>query len=400
MKKFFAILLVVCMVFALAACGKTETPSTSNPPAPSQAPPGNSPAQGGGQTGGGQDISEPVRAGGSAGYITDDVDHFARAPYNFIYAYYDDSPLVDDTFRSFQMLESVYNFKVTRISGDESPETYMQNIEVLIDRGDVDGFFIDTDPQFQNRLLAVLNESGIPYMNMYTAFFDANGACVTPTVGLYQWQSGYDCMKWLTDRYMDYWGDVDTSTIGLLNIDFSVVPDLVERTVGIEAAFREAFPGNENVFVVDGLTGGTVSTEVGFDLTTQTVTANSHVQYWLVGSCLENYAQGAARAAEALHREHEFLITDVGSPILVSEWDSGYDGPWVTCYAIAQLAYVAPATLGLIAMADGRATKETLWENERAPGDVCTIWIAESAMVTRDTYREYLASVDGMWLGQ
>ena len=384
-------MLIVCLALSLAACGKTTTPEPSVSPsqeASSAPPPSAAPSS-----------SSAPASGGSAGYVTDDVDYFAREPYNFIYAYYDESPLVDDTYRSFESLTSVYNFNVTRVSGDESPETYMQNIEVLIDRGDVDGFFIDTDPQFQNRLLAVLNDSGIPWVNMYTAFFDENGACVTPTVGLYQWDSGYDTMKWLADNYKTYWGDIDTSQVGLLNIDFSVVPDLVARTEGIEYAFREAFPGNENVYYVDGLTGGTVSTEVGYDLTTQTVSAHLDVKYWFAVSCLENYAQGAARAAEALNREHEFLISDIGSPILVSEWDSGYDGPWVSCYAIAQIAYVAPATIGLIAMADGRATKESLWENERAPGDICTVWIAESKIVTKDDYKEYMESIDAKWRG-
>jgi len=76
------------------------------------------------------------------------------------------------------------------------------------------------------------------------------------------------------------------------------------------------------------------------------------------------------------------------------EWDDGYDGSWKTCYAISQIAYCAPASLGLIAMADGRATKESLWADLRNPKDACTIWIADSSMVTKEDYKEYFASID------
>jgi ABC-type sugar transport system substrate-binding protein len=375
-----AVLLLMLLALPLAACGGGADEGGAEEPAGEPAPP--------------IQAADPDENANTVGYLTDNVDHFARDAYNFVYAYYDDSPLVDATFSSLENVGKAYNFKVTRMSGDESPETYMQNIEVLVDRGDVDGFFLDTDPQFSTRLMEVLDASKIPYMNMYTAFFDDAGACLTPTVGLNQWQSGYDSLQWLVEHYKDYWGDVDPADIGLLNIDFSISPELKDRTSGIEACFKEAFPDNKNIFVVDGLTGGTVSTEVGYDLTSQTVTANSKIKYWMVSSCLENYAQGAARAAEDLGRDSEFLISDVGSTILPSEWDSGYDGAWKTCYAISDYAYSAPAAMGLIAMADGRATRETLWEDIRDPKDKCTIWIAESSMVTKEDYKEYFDSVN------
>jgi hypothetical protein len=231
-------------------------------------------------------------------------------------------------------------------------------------------------------------------MNLYTAFFDDAGSCLTPTVGLDQYKSGYDSMQWLIDHYKDYWGDVDASQIGLLDIDFSVSPDLQSRTTGIADSFKAAFPDNKNIFIVDGLSGGTVSTEVGMDLTSQTVTANTKVKYWLVGSCLENYSQGAARAAESLGREDEFLITTVGSTILPTEWDTGYDGSWVTCYAMSQYAYCAPASLGLIAMVDGRADSESLWKEIRDPKDARTLFFADAGMVTKDDYKQFMADAD------
>jgi ABC-type sugar transport system substrate-binding protein len=382
MKKTLVILLALIMAISLAACSsgdKKDDTAKDKDSKPIVA-------------------AEPDKGANTVGYITDDVDHFARDPYNFVYMYYDDSPLVDSTYASFVNLGTVYNFNMTKMSGDESPETYMTNLQALIDRGDVDGFFIDTDPQFQDQLMETLNASGIPYMNMYTAFFDEAGASLTVGVGLDQYQSGFESMQWLIDHYKEFWGeDVDTSTIGLLDIDFSISPDLQARTEGIKDSFTQAFPDNDNIFIVDGLTGGTVSTEVGYDLTSQTVTANSKVKYWLVSSCLENYAQGAARAAEELGRDDEFLISDVGSTILPSEWDTGYDGAWKTCYAMSDYAYSAPAALGLIAIADERATADTLWAEIRKEKDKRTIWEAESGMITKDDYKQFFAEADAKY---
>jgi ABC-type sugar transport system substrate-binding protein len=380
MKKTLVILLALIMVVSLAACtnaNKTEEPTKEKKPIVA---------------------AEPDASSDTVGYMTDNVDHNARDPYNFVYMYYDDSPLVESTFASFENLGSVYNFNITKMSGDESPETYMTNLQALIDRGDVDGFFIDTDPQFQDQLMSVLDASKIPYMNMYTAFFDEQGASLTVGVGLDQYKSGFESMQWLIDHYKEFWGDdVDTSTIGLLDIDFSISPDLQARTKGIEDSFSQAFPDNKNIFIVDGLTGGTVSTEVGFDLTSQTVTANSKVKYWLVSSCLENYAQGAARAAEELGRDDQFLISDVGSTILPTEWDTGYDGAWKTCYAMSDYAYSAPAALGLIAIADERATADTLWQEIRDPKDKRTIWEAESGIITKGDYKQFFEEADAKY---
>jgi hypothetical protein len=270
-------------------------------------------------------------------------------------------------------------------------------LETLIDRGDVDGFIIETTNSVQNAVLDMLTESGVPYINLFTEYFDENGTVITPTVGIPQYDVGHLSLQYLTDNYKTYWGDVDTSKIGLITIDFSVSPALNERILGIEGCFKEAFPGNENIYYTDSFAAGAAewfTLEGGYNPVAQTVASHPEVEYWMVSSCLENYSQGAARAADDLKLNDKMLISTVGHPMLEQEWDNGYDGAWKCAVAISNYAYAAPTILGLTALVDGRASAETLWPQFKKEGNKCAIWYADYELVTKDTYKAYLASVD------
>jgi hypothetical protein len=118
------------------------------------------------------------------------------------------------------------------------------------------------------------------------------------------------------------------------------------------------------------VTIGHINSETGYELASQFISANPDVEYWIIIGCVEDYSQGAARFVETMSSQDKILITTVGSVILPIEWDSGYDGAWKSCYAIADMSYAGPAACGLIALADGRATFDTLWPERRAEGDL------------------------------
>lgn len=389
MKKLLALLLALVTLFSLVACSKEaeKGPSSSPSPSPSQTEPSAQPQAG--------NVDPEV-----VGTINEDIDHSARRTYKFVYAHYDNNLLEQQMYDAFMELAPVYNYELTRMTGDTDDETYVTNLQTLIDRGDVDGFIIETTNSVQNAVLALLEDSGIPYINLFTEYFDSEGRVVTPTVGIPQFQTGYESLKYLTDNYKKYWGDVDTSKIGLITIDFSVSPALNERIVGIEACFREAFPGNENIFYHDSFAAGQsawFTLEGGYNPVAQTVGSHPEIKYWMVASCLENYSQGAARAADDLKLNDTMLITTVGHPMLEQEWDNGYDGAWKCAVAISNYAYATPTVLGLIALCDGRATAETLWPQFKKDGDKCAIWYADYAVVTKDTYKEYLTKMNDMY---
>ncbi|MDR0813675.1 MAG: hypothetical protein LBO63_06710 [Oscillospiraceae bacterium] len=383
MKKIIALLLVLCLSLALFACGSKDK-NTPTPPAP------DTPTA---STDTGTPPELPTDS--TAGYASDDVDWFARDKYHFVYAFTAPSPLVDTMMNAWKVLGNVYNFDVAESTGNGDAEAYVQNLEVMANQGNVDGFFMDCDPTIQNRVIELLDEFNLPFVCMFNPMYDSSGAAIAPTLALDQYQSGYDSLQWLIDNQKTYWpGDVDPATIGLLNLDWSTSPPLHDRCVGATDAFKKAFPGNTNIFDADGVTAGNINAEVGYNLTSQIVAAHTEIKYWFADACVEDFAQGAARYFETLTTQDNILLTDVGSVMLAIEWDSGYDGAWKACYAISDYAYAGPAALGLIALADGRATPATLWPERRAAGDKATIWIAESSIVTKDTYKEYLTGID------
>lgn len=140
---------------------------------------------------------------------------------------------------------------------------------------------------------------------------------------------------------------------------------------------------------------GTLDETTAFNLasTEFTMRTNVDIDYWIVGNVVEMLSVGVARAAELLEIDDRVIITDVGSDMLSAEWNSGYDGCWVSCLAISNYLYTGPAALGLIALADGRCTPESLWQKVKEDTDKCAVWKTDSEMVTRNTYKDYFNSV-------
>ena len=398
MKKTIGLLLALVMILSVVACGgggsssppASEAPSSSAPA--SEAPSSSAQAP--------ESASPPAAAVDPTiiGTIDEDIDHHARRTYKIAYTHYDNSLLEQQMYDAYLTLLDRFNIEIVRMIGNTDDETYITNLQTLIDRGDIDGFIIETTNSVQNAVLDMMAECGIPYVNQWTEYFDADGRVVTPTVGLPQHQSGYEAMKYLIDNYKTYWGeDADPSKFGVIGVDFSVSPALNWRTDGLVDAFRDAFPDNKNVFVNDSFAAGQsywFALEGGYEPTVQIITANPQVEYWFFGGTVEQYSIGAARAAEELGRDDTMLITTVGHPMIAEEWQNGYDGAEKAVMAISNYAYATPVLLGLIAQIDGRATAETLWPQYKAEGDLCAIFPAEMKVVTKDTYQAFLDDMD------
>ena len=382
MKRILAILLAAVMALTLfAACaGETEQPA---PPA-ADTPPAD--AEGG----------APLVVGPEVGTVNEDIDHHARRTYRIVYAHFQDSILQEQMYEAFLSLQSRFNFEIIRMSGQEDTATYVTNLEILIDRGDIDGFIIETTNAEQHPVLTRMLASGIPWINQFTEYFDDDGRVITATVGHDQRAVGYMAMSYLVENYRTWWGDADPSGFGIIGHCFSVSPALYYRTQGMLDAFRYAFPGNENIFYNDTFAGGPAhwfSLEGGYEPTVQIIATNPHVTHWFVGGTIESYSAGAARAAETLGRDDTMLITTVGHPLIFDEWEAGYDGAKKAVVGIGNYAYATPVILGLIAMIDGRATHETLWPQHRLEGNLASIWQPTRTVITRETYREWFENM-------
>jgi len=392
MKKAISILLALIMIFALFACAgqkagssPSASPSASQAPAPasSEAP---APAASSDAPAGPVDLTKNAD---EVGFFESGVDPFSRKTYNFVHMYPMTLLLFEKMTECFNHYGSTrLNCKVTPSTTENDMDKFVQQIQTFADQGDVDGFIMVIDPPTKERILEVLDETKIPYIVWCNSMRDDNsGKMLTPCVGLDQKEAAEITVQWLFDNYKNYWGDIDVSQIALLNIDTSLSVDLRERGIGAEEKFKELIPNNAGIFYIDMLTDFTQ--EFAFNQASAVFSAHPEIKYWFSTNCVEMNSQGVARAVETLGIEDKVLITDVGSDILCSEWETGYDGSWVSCLAISNYLYAAPTISALVAIVDGTTTWEDLWTDRRAPGDKYTFYSATSMMVTKDTYKDY-----------
>jgi ABC-type sugar transport system substrate-binding protein len=399
MKKVISVLLALIFVFALFACSDKNAgsspsvapsvaPSAAPSVAPSSAAPSTAPSAE--PSAAAPSDAAPVdltKSADEVGFFKSGVDPNSRKTYNIVHMYPFTLLLFEKMTECFNHYGTTLNCKVTPSTTENDMDKFVQQIQTFADQGDVDGFMMVIDPPTKDRILEVLDETTIPYMVWCNSMRDDTGSEITPCVGLEQKQASAITVQWLFDNYKTYWGDIDTSQIALLNIDTSLSVDLRDRGIGAEEKFNELIPNNAGIFYIDMLTD--FSQDFSFNQSSATFSAHPEIKYWFSTNCVEMNSQGVARAVETLGIEDKVLITDVGSDILCSEWDTGYNGSWKSCLAISNYLYAAPALCGLVALLDGTATWDTLWTDMRAPGDKYTFYGAASSMVTKDTYKEY-----------
>ena len=288
-------------------------------------------------------------------------------------------------------LEPILNVKITSYCANSDVDALIQNLEIFADQG-YDGYIIVIDASANMRIKEVLDETGLPYIGILNSVRDSNGSAIVPLIGMEGFTIGHMMVQWLFENYKNYWGDIDTSKIGMLNFTFSPNIDFHERHLGNIEKFNELLPGNTNIFPADGVTGG-LNEQTGYDLASAIFAANTDIEYWFVPSCLELYAVAAARAAESLGIDDKVLITTANSDVLSALWDIGYEGCFVSCIATHALQYAAPALSGIVSMINGTSTAETLWSTIRKPTDLYTYYEMKVDILTIDTYKAFFERV-------
>lgn len=395
MKKAIALLLAVLMVFTLVACTSNEpsTTPTATPTPTKEADKTPEPTKEADPTAAPTDDpnADVSASANSIGFFMSGVDPKSRDTYNIVWAYMRPMAVFQNIGIALKELEPLLNFKTTEYCANSDIDAIIQNIEIYADQG-VDGFLIVIDATANKRICEVLDGTGIPYIAMLNSVQDENGSSLVPCVGLDNYQVGEKLTQWLFDNYKTYWGDIDTSKIALLDFNFSPNVDFNNRNKGSHDKFVELLPNSKQIFQADGVTGG-LNEQTGYDLASAILSANPDVEYWFIPACLELYAQGATRVVEGLKIEDKVLITCCDSSVLSGAWDTGYEGCWVSCLAISGYQYGVPGICGLVAILDGKATMENIWQSVRRPNDKLTFYQIKNEIVTKDTYKDFFAQV-------
>jgi len=381
MRKAIALLIVIVMAATLVACngGTPASPGTESPGAPASPPPASpgTPAQ------------NPSDAANILGFFADGVDPKSRETLDIVYSYMLPLPLMLAVGSAIKELQPIFNFNMIEYNANNDLDAFIQNIQLYADQG-VHGFITIIEPTATHRVMEIFDATGLPYVSLLNSVRDDQGRNLVPVVGADDINIGNDLAGWLFDNYKQYWGDVSMDKAGLIPLTFSLNLGLNNRAEGCIQEWKRRLPGNDNVFTADGVTGG-LNEETAYDIVSATIAANPQIERWFITAPLEAYALGAVRATEHLGVEDRTLICSFGSDGLVAYWDSGYDGNWVACVALAPHMYAIPMVAAVISLHNGTSDRDSLWAKFRAPGDVNTMFKVPYEVVSVTTYKDFMA---------
>jgi ABC-type sugar transport system substrate-binding protein len=327
------------------------------------------------------------------GFYSDNADWFGRDPYSIVFIMQMNHVPNAALQAMFEKWAGMLNYKLTVFDSNGDPDRYINTMEVYASQG-VDGFLLDADNTFSARVQEVAESLGIPYMPSLLPFFDTEGHFSYPSVGLDNYGFGTLQAQWLSDNYSRFFGaDVTWDKVGFITVTFSPVVDFQQRSDGAVDYYKEHFPdlAATNILVSD-CASGNMNAETAFDNVGAVVAANSNkFSYWVVQAVTEDFGQGAARALEQMGlTTANAIVNCVGGETLVGEWETGYEGVWVSANYIVQEFLSEGMICGLIALIDGRATPDTLFKEYVLPGEKYGTPIIESKVVEHDTYKAYL----------
>ena len=389
MKRVFSMLFALLLVVSLfAACNNTKTDDEATA-APSSAAPETSEAS----SESAANPDEGTSDTGTVGYITDDFDHFSRDTLKIAYiCNYLTWAWNAAISENLEALGEKLNYEYQVFSSNDDFDMYINQIEILATQG-YEGFILGIDDALAPRTYEVCTELDVAFIAESTPYIDENGQNYWISVQQDQYNNGAQCVQWLADNYQTYWGDIDTSTLGLLVLDFSAVSGITQRAPGAEDTFKALFPEAAENY----LHGDLVSVENGFSaaggqsLTSTTLAAHPEIEHWFVVGLVDDWAQGATRGVEDLQMEDSVLVTSVQADAFLNEMDTGYDGGvYVSACAVSSAEFALNMVMGIITILEGRATAETLWPDWTEDGDAFASMKIQGTMITKDTYQQFL----------
>lgn len=389
MKRILALALGLVMAFTLFACGKTTTaPPSSAPASPSASTPAETAAP--------AETTEPDggQDGGTIGYLTDKVDHFARDPYKLISMALNTSTTYTQRINeNLANWGTVLNYELVVYNANEDYDAYLNELEVQTMAG-ADGFFCGMSGPLISRTREICLELDVDFIGCPTAFADdKTGEITYPSVNQSEYGNGKLMMGWLADNYTNYWKDpVDEAKLGLIIITFSPVIGIHNRLPGVQDVFVKEFPGAAgNIFVADCVAHPDgFSSTAAYDLTAQYMTANTSIEKWFVATLVDDWAIGATRSIEALKKEASALVVSIQSDAFIAEVEAETKpSVYIAASAISVAELTGLMATGLVAMLDGRATPESLWPEWVRDGEKYPCIDLDGKMITRETYKQW-----------
>ncbi|MDR1821886.1 MAG: substrate-binding domain-containing protein [Oscillospiraceae bacterium] len=392
MKKILAIILMLALLTSLFACGKPAEPTPSAPVIT------DTPA------GPGSELPPTPPAAEKIGWYPDALAASAgREKYKIAYI----SIAMTDQLHSAlnnALKEWCAKLNCDYVSFDAKADydAFLSGVETYATQG-LDAIIIDVDVSAQQRTREICDEYGVVWFPAMSPFMDeANEKYVAPAVVLNSYTCGRNQIDWMFANYQKELGapETDASKIGYIFLDWSPHPEIHLRITGATDRYTELYPdlAATNWIPIDVLPGGPENSEGAFDLVSAYLSTNaSKFDYWFIGSATDEFAIGAARAVEQLGLADKAIISAIMGGSVIEEWNAGTATPWKSLITVPLVVLAEPMLCGLLAILDGRATYESLWQDSVPAGQTYGILEFAPQEFTAANKGDYFTSVDA-WI--
>ena len=327
MKKILSCILALVMVLALAACGGSGTPAaTEGPAAPdapaSQAPATQAPATQAPAEGGDEPAPAPAAAGkaypncnadgsinlDTIGHFDPEYDYSQNPRYKVCYVSTGSSPLSQEAARAYESWCAQMNMEWMGFSSSEGDnDLFMTLVQNQIDQN-VEILILDPDNNIIPAVADLMDEHPeCAWMSMMSPPRDTingegipvGGNLVHPSVGFSHYDAGWQQMIKLFDWMKETYPDADWSEVGCLSMDYTLMPELHNRSVAAVDYWKQYAPAEaqDNIFIGDMAAAG-FTLQSGIDVGGPIVSTHGNIKYWLVQGNVDDWAMGVTQVVE------------------------------------------------------------------------------------------------------
>ena len=301
---------------------------------------------------------------------------------------------------AFREWSQLLNFDYVSFDANGSHDAFFSGLETYAASPDIHGILIDIDASSHPRVLEIVDEYGATWFPAMSPFRnDAMTRYVAPAAVLEGYSCGQIQVDWMFDNYARELGvqEVDASNIGFITLNWSPHPEINLRIIGAEDRYNELYPNllSTNWIPIDVLPGSPANIEGAFDLVSAYLSTNgSDFEYWFIGSATDEFAIGAARAVEQVGMESKCIISAIMGGSIIEEWSTGKTSTWRALITTPLVGLAEPMVCGLLAVLDGRATFETLYQEYVPAGESYGIIVYPPQVFTHDNWREYISTAE------
>ena len=387
MKKVLAIVLALCMVFALVACGGGSSDTTPKDDGGKQ---DTTPAPDSGKKDEPKEDTTPADDGASEypatpfmnedgspnldliSYYDENYDYTQNPQFHVAYMAYSADALYQeaaDAIEHFCTLENCIFDGFVSANGDA--EAYLNNLQSYVDGG-TQMFILDPDltifPQVNELLEPYVEKGQVYWMSLMGAPRD-EGVLLNTFAGFDYKTQGRECGEWLINWKEENYPDVPWSEFGFISVTLSLSPPLQERADGAMEAILAIDGFNpDNTWYVDTASGG-FNTNGGLERTSPIIATHDNIKYWLSYGLVDDVAIGVASAFETAGLADTSCVCSIGGPGMVAQWSAGIQSCCRATYAIPYFIFVEPVFGAVYARANGWCTADTIWPSWVAASD-------------------------------